>query len=742
MLGMGSCEQEKGGSSNPREEKVEFLLSQMTIEEKVGQLNFQVGDLFHTGPTVRTSNSDKFDEGIRKGEITGLFNIHGAAYTRRLQDIAVKESRLGIPLIFGADVIHGFKTVFPIPLASAASWDLEAIEQAERVAAIESTAAGINLNFAPMVDIARDARWGRVAESAGEDPYLGSQVAIARVKGFQGNDLSDTTTLAACIKHFAAYGAPEGGREYNTVDMSERRLRETYLPPYKAGIDAGAATVMTSFNELNGIPVSGNFFLMREILRGEWGFKGAVVSDWQSISEMVVHGNVANDAEAASLALRAGVDLDMMADGYIDHIPALVAAGELDVSYVDEAVRNVLRLKYDLGLFEDPYRYCDTVREQTEIRSDQHLAIARDVARKSIVLLQNEDDLLPLAKDYKSIAVIGPLADNQADMNGSWSFFGEAQHPVTFIEGVQEAVGPTTQILHAQGANLYDNEEDLMEEAVALAKQAEVALLFVGEPAIMNGEAASRSNIKLPGVQEKLVEEVAKTGTPIVLVVQCGRALDLSAFREKVSAIVVVWTLGSEAGHAAADVLFGDHNPSGKLPVSFPRSVGQVPLYYSQKQTGRPYDGDYNEAKTTRVYLSKYYDIENTPLWPFGYGLSYSNFEYSDIRLSAHEMSPGEKISASVEVTNTSDRDGVEVVQMYIRDYVGSVTRPVSELKGFQKVLLKAGETKEIRFEVGEEDLAFYRADMSFGAEPGLFRVMIGTSSSDYKAAEFSLSKE
>ena len=726
----------------PNDAKIDALIKTMTLEEKVGQLNLYVGDLFNTGPTVRTSESEKFDTLIKNGQLTGLFNIHGTNYIRRLQKIAVEESRLGIPLVIGADVIHGFKTVFPIPLGSAASWDMEAIEKAENVAALESTAAGINFNFAPMVDVSRDARWGRIAESGGEDPFLGSQIAAARVRGFQGESLADAWTMAACIKHFAAYGAPHGGRDYNTVDMSERLLRDVFLPPYKAGVDAGVATIMTSFNELNGEPMTGNEYLINDILRKEWGFDGMIVSDWSSISEMISHGNVANASEATELALKAGVDMDMMADAYLKEIPKLVEAGKLDIKYVDQAVKRVLRLKYDLGLFDDPYKYCNEKREQTEIRSKKNLETARDVAKKSIVLLKNEGNLLPLKKDVGTIAIIGPLGDNKSDMNGTWSFFGEAQHPVSMLEGIQSMVGNKSEVLFAKGCNLYDDSKEHFKEAVATAEKADVVILAIGESAVMNGEAASRSNIQLPGIQPELVKEIQKTGKPIIALVSSGRPLDLSWLDENIPSIVAVWALGSEAGNAIADVVFGEYNPSGKLPVTFPRNVGQVPIYYNYKQTGRMYMGDYTEPRSDRVYLSKYRDVQNSPLYPFGHGLSYSNFEYSDIVLSEKTMKQNGKINAFVIVHNNGPYDGEEVVQLYIRDLVGSVTRPVKELKGFQKVFIKNGEAKEIQFEITPETLSFYRKDMTFGPEPGKFKLFIGTSSDNVKEIEFELVEE
>ncbi len=712
----------------------------MTVEEKVGQLNFLVGDLFNTGPTVRTSESNKFDELIRQGKMTGLFNVHGAAYTARLQKISVEQSRLKIPLLFGADIIHGFKTVMPLALAEAASWDLEAIEASARVAADESTSSGINFTFAPMVDISRDARWGRISEGAGEDPYLGSRIAEARVRGFQGNDLSDRTTLAACIKHYAAYGAPIAGRDYNTVDISERTLREIYLPPYKAGIDAGAATIMTSFNELNGIPASGNRFLLHDILRNEWDFKGMVVSDWQSIGEMIEHGFVSDSLEAAKLSIEAGLDMDMMADIYLKKLPELINSGKVEMKFLDDAVRRVLELKHKLGLFKNPYLYSDTVREKKTIRSAENLAVARDVARKSIVLLKNEKQLLPLKQTYKKIAVIGPLANNQEDMNGSWSFFGEAQHPVSILKGLQEAL-PKTELLFSEGCNLYDLKTDKFSEAIRIAKQSELVILVVGESAPMNGEGASRADIGLPGIQQQLVEEIYKTGKPIVLLLVNGRPLAIEWINQNIPAIVETWTLGSQAGLAIADVLTGAYNPSGKLPVTFPRHVGQVPIFYNHKNTGRPYMGNHNEPGQERVYRSRYRDVQNSPLYPFGYGLSYCTFTYSNLSLSKDKISSSDSIQVSVTITNDSPVDGTEIVQLYIRDLFGSVTRPVKELKDFKKVFFKANESKTISFTITPEKLAFYRSDMTFGTEPGSFKVFVGTSSANVLEKEFELLK-
>ncbi len=700
----------------------------MTLEEKAGQLNLYVGEMFSTGPTRRTSESERFDSLVRNGNLTGLFNIYGAAYTRRLQRIAVEESRLGIPLLFGADVIHGFQTVFPIPLASAASWDMEAIENAERVSAIESTAVGINFNFAPMVDITRDARWGRVAEGAGEDPYLGSQVAKARVRGFQGSALDDARTLAACIKHFAAYGAPDGGKEYNTVDMSERKMREIYLPPYKAGIEAGAATLMTSFNDINGIPATGNKKLLRQILRGEWGFDGMIVSDWNSIGELVDHGYALNSEQATIQSVEAGVDMDMMSDYYRALIPKLVEEGRLDVKLVDQAVQRVLELKWDLGLFDDPYKYSQEEREKNELRTAEHLEAARDAGRKSIVLLKNENDLLPLPKSGKRIAVIGPLADSRADMNGTWSFFGDEQHAVTFLDGIREVAG-TDNVIYAQGTEMYSDSRAGYNEAINAARRSDVVVMVLGESAIMNGEAASRTDIRIPENQQNLLEEISKTGKPIVVMVMTGRPLDISWMDENIPSILCVWTLGSESGHAAADVLFGDYNPSGKLPITFPRNVGQVPIYYNHTHTGRPYLGDYSEPPTERVYLSRYRDVENSPLYPFGYGLSYTEFEYSGLSVSEDTVRAGSKITVRVNLTNKGDRDGTEIAQLYIRDLTASIVRPVKELKGFQKVSLAPGESKEITFEISPQMLAFFHSNLEKKPEKGEFRVFIGGNS-------------
>ncbi len=731
------CSQKAPSSSEAA--RIDALISQMTLEEKAGQLNILVGELFNTGPTVNTSESPKFDNLIRAGKITGLFNVHGAKYTARLQKIAVEESRLKIPLIFGADVIHGFQTVTPQPLAEAASWDMEAIRASAQVAAEECSAVGISWTFAPMVDICRDPRWGRISEGAGEDPFLGSRIAAARVTGFQGDDLSDPRTIAACVKHFAAYGAPLAGRDYTEVDMSERQLREVYLPPYEAALKAGAASIMNSFNDFNGIPATGNKFLLQQILRKEWGFKGMVVSDWQSIGEMLEHGFVADSLQAAKVALEAGSDMDMMSDIYIKKLPGMIKSGQVSEALVDEAVRRVLQLKMDLGLFDDPYRYSNPEREKSEVRTEKQLATALDMARKSIVLLKNENSRLPISKDIKRIAVIGPLADNKADMNGSWSFFGRAEDPVSILQGLQQKVGSNTKINFAPGCNLYDDGKEKFAAARSLAAQSDVVIMVIGESAVMNGEGASRSKIGLPGVQEDLVKEIYATGKPIIVVLVNARPLAIEWVDQHIPAILETWTLGSTAGTAIADVLFGDFNPSGKLPVTFPRNEGQIPIYYSHRNGGRTYRGNYQEPLSERIYQSKYRDVRNEPLYPFGFGLSYTQFEYSQLTLDKNQITMGENLTVTVQVKNTGARSGEEVVQLYIRDWVGSATRPVKELKGFEKISLGGGESKKVSFVLTPQDLSFYRGDMTWGTEPGKFSVFVGGSSRDVMEVSFEL---
>lgn len=717
-------------------ERIRALLAKMTLEEKAGQLNFLVGDLFMTGPTMKPTQSNKFDEQIKSGEITGLFNIYGAEYVYRLQKIAIEESRLGIPLLIGADVIHGLKTIFPIPLAEAASWNLDLMEQTARAAARESTAVGINFNFAPMCDIGLDARWGRVAEGAGEDPYLVGEISAARVKGFQGNDLKLADTLAACVKHIAAYGAPEAGRDYNTVDMSERKLRQTYLPAYKKALEAGAATVMSSFNDLNGVPCTGNEFLLKKILREEWGFDGMVVSDWASVAEIESHG-VANDLkDATKQALLAGTDMDMMAEGYFKHIPELVNSGELPLQLVDESVLNVLALKEKLGLFENPFLYGNFEREKLELRSKENLELSRKMAEESIVLLKNSNNLLPLRPELQKVCLIGPLGDNKADMNGTWSFFADPEDPVTMLEGLKLYQPDTTFSL---GCELYESTERHFNDALEVAKQSDVIILALGESAVMNGEAASRADIGLPENQLDLFNTLHSLEKPVIVLVSAGRPLVLTELESKADAILLVWSLGSMAGDAIANIVFGQVNPSAKLPITFPRHSGQVPMHYQLRNTGRPYLGDYSEPKSERIYQSKYRDVENGPLYPFGYGLSYTSFAYGEPVLSKSQMKISESIRIGCQVKNVGHVTGEEIVQLYIRDVKASVTRPLKELKGFQKIKLQPNEEKTVEFKITNEHLAFYRRDMSYGSEPGEFQIFVGPNSETQNSKTFEL---
>lgn len=708
--------------------KVDSVLALMTLEEKVGQLSLYTSDWDVTGPTMR----EGYKEDIRKGRVGAIFNAFTANYTRDLQRMAVEETRLKIPLLFGYDVIHGHRTIFPVPLGQAASWDLAAIENAERIAAQEASAEGIHWTFAPMVDVARDPRWGRVVEGSGEDTYLGSEIARARVRGFQGKGYDEANTVMACVKHFAAYGAPQAGREYHTVDMSERTFREVYLPPYAAAIREGSATAMSSFNDYDGVPATASDFLLNEVLRKELGFQGFVVSDYTSVMELIPHGVAADTAQAAGLALQAGLDMDMQAGFYEASLADLVKAGTIKEDLVDQSVRRILRKKFELGLFKDPYRYSDPERERQTIMKPAFLEAARDLSRKSIVLLKNEGQVLPLSKKLKSVAVIGPLAHARRDMIGSWSAAGDWTKSVTLLEGVRAAVSPDTRVVFAKGCNVNDDSTQYLAEAIRLARQSDVVILAVGESAQMSGEAASRAFIDLPGIQQRLVEAVHQVGKPVVVVLMNGRPLTIPWIDEHVPAILETWFLGTQAGHAMADVIFGDYNPSGKLPITFPRSVGQVPIHYNMKNTGRPMDPN-------SKYTSKYVDEENAPLYPFGYGLSYTTFRYDEMVQDRTEMGAGDTLRLSVTVTNTGSRDGVEVVQWYVRDLVGSVTRPVMELKGFERVSLKAGESKVITFLLDNSNLSFYRKDMTLGSEPGKFLVFVGGNSRDVKQAAFEL---
>lgn len=718
------------------DQKVDSVLRLMTLDEKIGQMNQYNDDWTATGPV--TLDSDKAGQ-VRKGQLGSLLNCVGVNRTRSWQKIAM-ESRLKIPLLFGQDVIHGYKTTFPIPLAEACSWDMDAIELSARISATEASASGINWTFAPMVDIARDPRWGRVMEGAGEDPYLGSMIAKARVKGFQGNKLGDLNALMACAKHFAAYGAAIGGRDYNSVDMSDRLLWEVYLPPFKAAVDAGAGTFMNSFNDLNGVPATGNSYLQRDILKGKWKFKGFVVSDWGSIGEMINHGNVKDGYEAALSAVTAGSDMDMESRNYKNHLAQLVKDKKVPVALVDDAVRRILRKKFELGLFDDPFRFCNNEREMQALNNPAHPLASRSVAAKSIVLLKNENQLLPLSKNTKTIAFIGPLVKALKQNKGFWDVEVpgvDSNFIVSQWEGLQNKVGAGTTLLYAKGCEIEGTSKDGFAEAVAVAKQADVVILSFGERRDMSGEAKSRSDIGIPGVQEELLKELLATGKPVVVLINAGRPLVFEYTAEHAPAILYTWWLGSEPGNAIADVLFGDYNPSAKLVMSFPRSVGQIPIYYSHFNTGRPAKSDDNHN-----YNSSYNDLSIYPRYEFGYGLSYSTFLYSDLQLDRKQIKPGGKIDVSLSVKNTGKYDGEEVVQLYIRDRVGSVVRPVLELKDFSKINLKAGETKVIHFNIDTEKLSFYNQKMQWVAEPGEFDVMIGASSKDIRLKdEFSLVK-
>ncbi|MBB1192744.1 beta-glucosidase BglX [Flavobacterium sp. SOK18b] len=707
------------------DQKVEILLKKMTLEEKIGQLNQYSGDNSATGPI--TINSNKKSE-IKKGLIGSMLNILGTKYTRQYQELAM-QSRLKIPLLFGQDVIHGYKTTFPIPLAEAASWDLTAIELSARIAATEAAASGIHWTFAPMVDISRDPRWGRVMEGAGEDTYLGSKIAYARVKGFQGN-LGDVNSVMACVKHFAAYGAAVGGRDYNSVDMSNRMLWETYLPPFKAALDAGAATFMNSFNDLNGIPASGNVYLLRDILKGKWNFQGFVVSDWGSIGEMVNHGYVKDNKEAALASITAGSDMDMESNAYRYHLEQLVKENKVPVALIDDAIKRILRKKFELGLFDDPYKFCNPEREQRELNNPEHTKAAREIAAKSIVLLKNERDVLPLSKGLKTIAFIGPMVKSKRDNHGFWAVDlkeVDSTYIVSQWAGLENKVGKRTKILYAKGCGVESKSKEGFADALLVASQAEVIILSIGENFNKSGEAKSKSNLQLPGVQEDLIKELQKTGKPIVILINAGRPLVFDWIADNMPTIVYTWWLGSEAGNAIADVLFGDYNPSGKLPMSFPRTEGQIPIYYNNFNTGRP---SINEDK---VYKSSYIDLPNSPKFPFGFGLSYTTFEYSDLKLSKKSMKKSESITVSVNIRNSGSVKGEEVVQLYLRDKVGSVVRPIIELKDFQKISLNRGETKTIQFTIDNQKLSFYNNALEFGSEPGDFDLMIGSSSADIR---------
>jgi beta-glucosidase len=732
LISTNSCKQTNTKESE-RDRFVSSLLSKMTIDEKIGQLTLSSGDWAVTGPTL---NPD-YEKFVKEGKCGNILNTLTVEYIKKLQKIAVQETRLGIPLLFGFDVIHGYKTTYPIPLAEACTWDLEIIEKTARYSAKEATAAGLNWTFNPMVDIARDPRWGRIAEGSGEDPYLASLIAKAKVYGYQGDSLNDPSTMAACVKHYAAYGAPHGGRDYNTVDMSDRMLREIYLPPYKAAVDAGVATVMSSFNELDGVPATGSKYLMTKILRNEWGFKGFIVTDYTSMNEMVNHGIVKDEKEAGELALKAGIDMDMQGTVYSRFLKKSLEEGNVTEIQINEAVRRILNLKYDLGLFKDPYLYLDEKREKATMFSPEFMEHALLSAKKSIVLLKNEPfnvlKLLPLDKKIKNIALIGPLADNQVALLGAWYTAGDKLKVVTVLEGLKKKY-PQAIINSTKGADFSGNDKSDFANALKIARQADLVICAIGESEGQSGEASSRSDIGLPGVQQELMQELVKTGKPIVAVVLAGRPLTIGWLKEHVSAIVFAGHLGTRSGDAIAEVLSGDYNPSGKLVITFPKNTGQIPIYYAAKNTGRPYNKD-------NWFTTKYLDVTNEPLYPFGYGLSYTTFEYSQLKLNTNKIGMADTLEISFKLKNTGQFDGEEITQLYIRDLVGSVTRPIKELKGFHKVNLKVDEQIDITFKITASDLKFYDANMKFVAEPGEFKVFVGGNSVNLMETEFELLK-
>lgn len=735
------------------DEFINDLMGKMTLEEKIGQLNLpSSGDI-----TTGQAKSSNIAEKIKKGEVGGLFNIKGVEKIRDVQRIAVEESRLKIPLIFGMDVIHGYETVFPIPLGLAATWNMAAIEQSARIAAIEASADGISWTFSPMVDISRDPRWGRFSEGSGEDPYLGGQIAKAMIHGYQGvGDKAYTlnSNIMACVKHYALYGAGEAGRDYNTVDMSRIRMFNEYLYPYQAAVDAGVGSVMASFNEVDGVPATANKWLMTDVLRDKWGFKGFVVTDYTGISEMIDHG-IGDLQTVSARALKAGIDMDMVSEG-LATLGKSLREGKVTQAEIDQACRRVLEAKYKLGLFANPYKYCDVNRAKTEIYTPAHRAVARKIASESFVLLKNANNTLPLKKQG-TIAVVGPLANTRSNMPGTWSVAVNLDTAKTVVEGVQAVAGANVKVVYAKGSHLisdpvYENnatmfgrtlhrdketrsDEEMLKEALDVAKSADVIVAALGESSEMSGEASSRTNLDIPDVQKTLLKELLKTGKPVVLVLFTGRPLTLTWENENVPAILNVWFGGTEAADAIGDVLFGDANPSGKLVATFPKNVGQIPLFYNHKNTGRPLQ----EGKWFEKFRSNYLDVDNDPLYPFGYGLSYTTFEYSDVKLSSASIDAKGELTASVTVTNKGKADGAEVVQLYIRDLVGSVTRPVKELKGFEKVFIKAGESKTVSFKITPELLKFYNYDLDYVFEPGDFDVMIGGNSHDVKSARFTL---
>jgi len=707
------------------DQKVAELLSKMTLEEKVGQMVQYSGFEYATGP--QQSNSAAVLEEIKKGKVGSMLNVAGAEETRAFQKLA-QQSRLKIPLLFGQDVIHGYRTTFPVNLGQAASWDLAMIEKSERIAATEASAYGIHWTFAPMVDIARDPRWGRVMEGSGEDTYLGTQIGLARIKGFQGKGLGSLDAVMACAKHFAAYGAAVGGRDYNSVDMSLRQLNETYLPPFKAAAEAGVATFMNSFNDINGIPATANQYIQRELLKGKWNYKGFVVSDWGSIGEMIPHGYAKDANEAAEKAVSSGSDMDMESRVYMAELPKLVKEGKVDVKLVDDAAGRILAKKFEMGLFDDPYKFSNEKRQKEQTDNQEHRKFGREFGSKSIVLLKNKGNILPLSKNVKTVALIGPFGKETVANHGFWSiaFKDDNQRIVSQFDGIKNQLDKNSTLLYAKGCNVDDQDRSMFAEAVETAKKADVVIMTLGEGHAMSGEAKSRSSIGFSGVQEDLLKEIAKTGKPVVLMINAGRPLIFNWAADHIPAITYNWWLGTEAGNSIADVLFGAVNPGGKLPMSFPRTEGQIPVYYNHYNTGRP-----AKNNTDRNYVSAYIDLDNDPKFPFGYGLSYTDFKYSDMVLSSANLKGNQTLTISVTASNTGKYDGEEVVQLYIRDLFGKVVRPVKELKGFQKVFIKKGESKKVDFKLTTEDLKFYDDQLNYDWESGEFDVMIGTNSQD-----------
>lgn len=727
---------------------IDNLMGKMTLQEKIGQLNLPVSGEIVTGQAKSSDVAGK----IRKGQVGGLFNVKGVENIREVQKIAVEQSRLKIPLLFGMDVIHGYETVFPIPLALSCSWDMEAIKESARIAAKESSADGICWTFSPMVDICRDPRWGRMAEGGGEDPYLGSEISAAMVKGYQGDDLTDKNTIMACVKHFALYGAPEAGRDYNTVDMSHLSMFNNYFPPYKAAIDAGVGSVMTSFNVVDGIPATGNKWLMTDVLRDRWGFDGFVVTDYTAISEMIAHG-MGDLQQVSAMSLSAGTDMDMVADGFLTTLEKSLKEGKVTMAEIDKACRRILEAKYKLGLFDDPYKYCDASRVKKDIFTAENRAVARKIATETFVLLKNENNLLPLQRKGK-IALVGPLANTKANMPGTWSVAAASDKYNSLYESMKQSLAGKAEVLYAKGSNLmYDAQreaeatmfgremrdlrsaQELLDEALSVASQADVIVAAVGESSEMSGESSSRTNLEMPDAQRDLLTALKKTGKPIVLVYFAGRSTVMTWEQENFPAILNVWFGGSEAADAICDVVFGDVSPSGKLTTTFPKNVGQIPLYYNHLNTGRPLEA----GKWFSKFRSNYLDIDNDPLYPFGYGLSYTTFRYGDLQLSNNSMNEKGKITASVTVTNTGNYDADEIVQMYIRDMVGSVARPVKELKGFERIHLKKGESRTVSFDITAEQLKFYNSALNWVCEPGEFEVMVGGNSRDVQTKKFSL---